>query len=107
MHIEEIKGTEAYLNASDIYYALIVGIFIIIIKCKIYVFVGYSLRPIFCVFGYSLILIYTGLFIWDDDRRISVMSVNLLWPWLHEAIHTSLFLSIFLTEQQNKPVNSG
>jgi hypothetical protein len=64
MHVEEIKGTEAFLNASDICYALVVGLFIFIsVKCKLYVFVGFPLPPLFCVFDYCLILIYTGLFI--------------------------------------------
>jgi len=64
IHFELIKETEAYLNASDICYALIDGNFIIISdKCKLHVFVGYSLPPSFCVFDYCLILIYTGLFI--------------------------------------------
>jgi len=107
MHVEEIKGTEAYLNFSNIYYGQIVGLFIIISnKCKIYLSVGYSLPLLLCVFDYSLV-IYTGLFIWDEDKRISMMNVNLLWPWLHKGIHICLFLSIFMPQQQNKCVNSG
>jgi hypothetical protein len=76
-------------------------------KCKLYVFVGYSIPPLFCVFDYCLILIYTVLFISGEDKSVSMTNVNLLWPRLRKGSNICLFLSIFMTEQQNKLVNSG
>jgi hypothetical protein len=66
----------------------------------LYVFVGYSLPPVLCVFDYCLFKFYTGLFISDEDKRMSMMNINLLWPRLHKGSHICLILSIFMTEQK-------
>jgi len=49
MHVKEIKETEAYLNASDLCYALTLGFLLSFVISVNYVFVGYSLPPFLCL----------------------------------------------------------
>jgi len=55
----------------------------------VYVFVGYSLTPMFCAFHYCHFKIYTGLFISDEDKRMSMMKLTYCG---HDCIREVIFV---------------